>query len=126
MNNLRVYKGNTRPRSRDIGRVLVWKELAETLFFKRDSSIEKAPGNASKKDSVQKISEYELRTDGPVVKAHVRGMSKDAVNAVRDQNVRVFFGQLDHVIKGLGCRRHGERPKRLGDCHDYQPDKSSY
>jgi hypothetical protein len=118
MDQMGVYKGNTRPSSRDIRWVLARKEFAEGLFLEGNTAVEKAPGNQGKENGVQKITEYELCTDRPVVKAHVRGVSQDAVNAVRDQNVSVLLGQLDKVIKGLGCRRHGERPERLGDGYD--------
>jgi DNA gyrase/topoisomerase IV subunit A len=116
-----TYKGNTRPRSCDVGRVLVGKEFAQGLFLKGNSYIKKTPGNDDKENGVKKIAQNKLRADGPVVKAHVRRVPKDAVDAVRDQNVSVFLGQLNQVIKRLGRRRHGQRPQRLADGQYYQP-----
>lgn len=56
---------------------------------------------------MQQIPEQELRRDGPVKETNVGGVSKDPVNAVRDEHVILLFGRLNQVVEGLSRRGHG-------------------
>lgn len=50
-------------------------------------------------------------------------MPEDAVNAMRNQDVILFFDVLNNVIEGLSRRGHGRTPNKLR-CHcSKQPDE---